>query len=126
MSFPEPAWLEEAMKKYKRKLNHVRLRPIYQALIPTITDKTAVAQAQTSMIREKVQTILEAEGVLSDFHPSYYAYSYALDKSQRTLKFMVDRIREHQILRDKWETRGLDPAILDLLDKVLIFNMVSP
>jgi len=110
------------MKKYRQKLNHVRLRPIYTRLVPIVSEKQAIAQAQTSLIREKIQKILEASEVLSDFHPPYYAYGYALDKSQRTLAFMVDLIREHQILRDKWETRGLDPAVLDKLDDVLIFR----
>jgi len=122
MSLPLPAWLEEAMKKYRLKLNHVRLRFKYRDQIEQTIDKTILAQAQTTGIRVKVQTILEAEGILSDFHPSYYAYAYALDKSQRTLEFMVDLIREHQILRQKWETRGLDPAVLDKLDDVLIFR----
>jgi len=123
LTFPPPSWLEEAMKKYRAKLDHVRLRPVFTALIPKITDKTSVAQAQTARIKEKVKTILEDAAILSDFHPAYYAYSYALDKSQRTLKFMVDRIREHQILRDKWEARELDPAILDKIDDVLIFAL---
>jgi len=122
MSFPVPSWLEEAMKKYRQKLDHVRLRSVYSSLIPTITHKTAVAQTQTQIIKDRVKTILDSEGVLSDFHPSYYAYSYALDKSQRTLEFMVDLIREHQILRARWETRGLDPDVLDKLDNVLIFR----
>jgi len=122
MSLPEPSWLEKAMRKYKGKLNHVRLRKVYTNLIPQITTKSVQAQAQTTGIRVKAQTILEQEGILSDFHPSYYAYAYALDKSQRTLEFMVDLIREHQILRQKWESRGLDPAILDKLDAVLIFR----
>jgi len=123
MSLPTPSWLEEALKKYKRKLHHVRLRPIYTALIPQITDKAAQAQANINRIKEKVKAILDAEGILSDFHPSYYAYAYALDKSQRTMEYMVDRIREHVILRERWETRGLDPAILDKLDDVLIFAL---
>jgi len=123
MTLPEPSWLEEAITTYRRKLNHVRLRRVYMELIPQITPKSVKAQAENTRIKDKVKTILDTEGILSDFHPSYYAYSYALDKSQRTMKFMVDRIREHQILRDRWESKGLDPAILDKLDAVLIFAL---
>lgn len=123
MSLPIPAWLEEALKQYRRKLNNVRLRAVYSNLIKTVGDKQAIAQPMIDRIKEKVKTILDKEGILSDFHPSYYAYSYALDKSQRTLPFMVDRIREHTILRNTWENRGLDPAILDKLDSVLIFAL---
>jgi hypothetical protein len=39
---------------------------------------------------------------------------------------MVDRVREHRILRDKWESRGLDPVILDEIDRMLIFNKTNP
>jgi len=118
----EPAWLEEAMAKYKRKLHHVKLKPQLNKLIPKIREKNAVAQAHNFRIKMKVKTILEAEGIYSDFHVAYYAYSLALDKSQRTLKFMVDLIREHQILRERWQSRGLDPAILDKIDAVLIYR----
>jgi len=119
---PDPTWLEEAMRKYNAKLNHVRLRPVLAEVIPTVGDRTATAQAMNHRIKMKVKAILDVEGVLSDFHPSYYDYGLALDKSQRTLEFMVDLIREHQILRNRWEGRGLDPAILDKLDAVLIFR----
>jgi len=117
----EPPWLPEAMAKYKRKLSHVKLRPQLRSLIPTILDKTAVTQAMMCRIKTKVKLVLDAEGVRSDFHPAYYAYSYALDKSQRTMEFMVDRIREHNILRSRWEGRGLEPDILDKIDALLIF-----
>jgi len=122
MGFPTPSWLEEAIAKYKRKLDHVKLRPQLIALIPKIVDKTAVTQAQMHRIKMKVKALLDVEGVYSDLHPYYYAYSLALDKSQRTFKFMVDVIREHQILRDRWEGRGLETNILDKIDDLLIFR----
>jgi len=117
----EPPWLKEAIEKYKRELNHVKLRPQIEALIPKIDTKVAITQAMTHRIKMKVKDILDKEGIYSDYHPFYYAYALALDKSQRTMEFMVDRIREHQILRERWETRGLEPAILDKIDDVLIF-----
>jgi len=122
MGFPKPPWLEEAVAKYRRKLDHVKLRPQLSSLIPTILDKTSVAQAQCDRIKVKVKALLDTEGVMLDFRLGYYDYALTLDKSQRTLEFMVDLIREHQILRDKWETKGLDPLILDKIDALLIFR----
>lgn len=119
---PGPTWLEEAMAKYKRKLDHAKLRPLLAEKIPKIVDKAAVTQAQMHRIKMKVKEVLDREGVYPDWHPFYYAYGLALDKSQRTLEFMVDLIREHQILRNRWETKGLDPGILDQIDKLLIFR----
>jgi hypothetical protein len=123
---PGPTWLPEAMDKYKRKLYHVKLRPQLAADLEGIHARAGIAQAQLTRIKDKVLTVLNAHGVLSDYHTEYYCYALALDKSQRTLAFMVDRIREHDILRTKWITRGLDPAILTELDDLLIFNKVSP
>jgi len=122
----EPPWLPDAMKKYKRKLNHVRLRGVFTREIDMIQSKCAVAQLQNRHIIDKVKPILQKEGILPDMTIAYYCYSLALDKSQRTLEFMVDRIREHQILRDRWESRGLDPSILDKLDTMLIWNKTTP
>jgi len=119
---PTPIWLEDAMRKYRQKLDHVKLRPQLALLIPTLTDKTAVAQAQNHMILMKVKAVLDKEGIYADMRLSYYDYALALDYSQRTFDFMVDLIREHQILRHKWETKGLDPDILDKLDDLLIFR----
>jgi hypothetical protein len=123
---PGPAWLSEAMKKYRQKLNHVKLRPQLMVLIPTLQNKTAIALAQNDMIVSKIRAVLNAEGILSDYSPPYIAYGLALDKSQRKLEFMVDRIREHQILRARWQGRGLNASVLDKLDARLIFSMTQP
>jgi hypothetical protein len=66
--------------------------------------------------------LLDKIGVYADMHPSYHAYALALDRSQREMTFMVDLIREHQILRQRWEGRGLDPTILDDIDKLIIYK----
>lgn len=121
---PDPEWLEEAIEEYKRKLNHVRLRNVYRELIPKITDKTASSLTQNTHVINKIKPLLDAEGVLPELRVSYYNYGLALDKSQRTFAFMVDRIREHKILRDKWEGRGLNPDLLDKIDARLIFNRI--
>jgi len=80
------------------------------------------AQTQLNLFQEKVRSVLDTEGVYVDLHHEYMAYAAALDKTQRTLKFMVDWIREHQILRDRFERRGLDPGILDKIDELVIYR----
>ena len=130
--------LEEAMLKYKRKQYFVKLRAQYmlpkglktslgQPISPEgVRDKTAIAQVQMARIVEKVKTVLNVNGVLSDYHMMYTAYAHALDKSQRTLEFMVDRTREHAILRGRFEGYGCESAVLDKIDLILIWNNVSP
>jgi len=120
--FPAPGWLEEAIKKYKRMLSHVRLTPLIRRIEADTQLNAAIAQGKLSFFDQKLKTLLEEEGIYSDFHPSYMAYARQLDKSQKELTFMVDLIREHQILRDRWERRGLDPNILTLIDNMVIIH----
>jgi len=120
--FPAPDWLEEAIKKYKRKLSHVRLTKLIRRIEATTQLNAAIAQGRLSLFDEKMSTLLNEQGVYSDFHPSYMAYARELDRTQKELTFMVDLIREHQILRDRWERRGLNPTILDLIDNMVIIH----
>ena len=126
MAFPEPEWLEEALKKYRRKLHHVKLtkqiRELERRSPFTVHEVAAAAQARLAFNDAKIKLVIDKHGVYSDLHPSYHAYARALDKSQRELEFMVDLIREHQILRQRWEARGLDPDLLDKIDDVVIYR----
>jgi hypothetical protein len=118
--------LDEAMLKYKRKEYFVKLRPQFEAIGPSVRDNAARAQIETTRTMEKVKRVINTEGVLSDYHMIYTAYGLALDKSQRTLEFMVDRIREHEILRTRFEGFGALASVLDKIDAILIWNNVSP
>jgi len=120
--FPAPDWLEQAIKKYKRKLSHVRLTPLIRRIQADTQLNAAIAQGRLSLFDEKLRTLLNEEGVYSDWHPSYMAYARELDRTQRELTFMVDLIREHQILRDRWERRGLSDAVLDKIDDMVIIH----
>jgi len=122
VSFPEPAWLPEAMKKYRRKLHHVKLAKQIRGLEATVHPKGAAQQGRLDFFTQHVKAVLDRIGVYSDLHPSYLAYAHALDKSQREMEWMVDLIREHVILRQRWETRGLNAAILDEIDEVVIYR----
>ncbi|GAI78636.1 unnamed protein product, partial [marine sediment metagenome] len=88
----------------------------------TVYEMAAAAQSRLAFNDEKIKKVIDKHGVYSDLHPSYHAYARALDKTQRELEFMVDWIREHQILRARWEARGLDAALLDKIDDVVIYR----
>jgi len=120
--FPSPDWLEEAIKKYKRMLSHVRLTPLIRRIEKDTQLHAAIAQGKLSLFDEKVSTLLNENGIYSDWHPSYLAYARELDRTQKQYTFMVDLIREHQILRDRWERRNLDPSILTLIDNMVIIH----
>jgi len=120
--FPNPDWLEDAKQKYERKLNHVKLYKQLRAKEQDVWDRAAAAQGTLDFIVRKVKKLLDTIGVYADFHPSYMAYAFALDKTQKIMTFRVDRIREHQILRDRWGRRNLDSSILDAIDQLLILD----
>lgn len=120
--FPNPNWLEDAMKKYRRKLSHVRLTPIIRNIQADTQLNAGIAQGKLALFDEKIKYLLEQEGIYSDWHPSYMAYARALDKSQKDLTWMVDWIREHQVLRDRWERRGLSETMLDKIDDMVIIH----
>jgi len=123
---PNPTWLEDAIEKYRRKLDHVKLRPQINLLLAETHRKASKSLEEGGFLDSKVQPVLDEAGVDVDTRLGYYDYARSLNKAQRTLEFMVDRIREHAILRARWETRGLSPTVLDKLDKFLIWNTTTP
>lgn len=117
---PNPSWLEEARQKYTRKLDHVKLYKQLRLQEENVWANMAAAQAAIDFLIRKVKRLLDKIGVWADLHPSYHAYAAALNKSQKEMEFRVDRIREHQILRDRWGRRGLDSTVLDAIDLMVI------
>lgn len=117
-----PTTMPEARDKYQRKTRWTRIRRVVQGIQPVTKRNIAVSQAQLSLIMSKISERLDNIGVYNDMYHQYMAYALALDKSQRTLRFMVDWIRERAILRDRFERRNLDPAILSSLDQLIIYR----
>lgn len=96
-----------------------------EARIRAWAERTAVAQGQVDLFLRKVKSLLDGLGVYSDLHHQYLAYATALDKTQTEMAYMVDLIREHQILRDRFERRGLDPETLDAIDDLVIYRTAN-
>ncbi|MBA7595159.1 hypothetical protein ES703_02118 [subsurface metagenome] len=119
---PNPLDLEDAMRKYRRNLGHVRLTKLLRSIESDTNERGASAQAVLELITVKVKTLMDQIGIWADLHPSYLAYAFAFDKSQKVMEFRVDRIREWEILRDRWERRNLDPNILDRIDSLLLLD----
>lgn len=126
MSWPHtPDWLEDAIKKYRRKTDHVRLLPVIRKGEEWTRARRAAAQGPLELLTRKVKRILDRIGVYNDIHHQYHAYALALDKTQKDMAYMVDLIREHQILRNRFERRGLDSSVLDELDQFLIYRTAN-
>lgn len=115
----------KALKKYGDKMYFLKLRWTMQPVIDLAHEKASVSFAPNDWVLTMVCPILSKYGLPREVRILYYAYARSLYKSQRILKFMVDWIREHQILRQRWEARGLDPNILDEIDRVMIIHKAN-
>lgn len=110
------------IKKYERRTHFVKLTKQLRAIQDDVHRNMAPAQAQLALFQAKIRDLLDGLGTYVDLRHQYMAYAEALDKSQRTMRFMVDWIREHQILRDRFERRGLDPTLLTAIDGLVLYR----
>lgn len=123
MTWPwHPDWIDEAIKKYRRKTDHVRLTPLLRKAQEWTNYRRAAAQGRLESTTLRVKNVLDVLGVYSDFHHQYLAYALALEKTQRDMRFMVDLIREHRILRNRFENRALEASVLDSIDALIIYR----
>lgn len=113
---------DEAIPKYERRTHFIRLLIKCRKIQEDSNYNRAAAQAQINLFQDKVSSILDEQGVWADLRHQYLAYAQALDKSQRTMDFLVDLIRERQILRDRFTRRGLDPAVLTAIDALVVYR----
>ena len=107
---------------YRRKTHFVKLTWQLRKIRAQTNENQAVAVAQHGLFQDKMRDLLDELGVWADRRHQYQAYAAALDKSQRVLRYMVDWIREHQILRDRFERRGLRADFLDAIDARVIYR----
>ena len=116
--------VDKGIKKYYSKMDYLRLSRKMKPIIDQAHKKAGVSFANNNYVIGQILPIVHQFGIVRELYIMYCAYGNLLYKSQRNLTFMVDLIREHQILRGKFETRGLDPNILDLIDERLIIHKV--
>jgi len=117
-----PYTVEPGKAAWKRKVFFVKLIRQIRSIEKDVNLNRGVAQAQVALLQDKIRSVLDPLGLWADIRHQYQAYAQALDRSQRELKYMVDWIREHQILRLKFEHRGLNPTVLDVLDRNIIYR----
>ena len=113
---------DTALDRYRRKTHFVKLTKQLRRIQDRTRRNRAVAQAKIAFFQDKVRALLDRLGVYTDLRHQYLAYAQALDKTQREMDWMVDLIREHRILRDRFERRGLDPAVLHDIDELTIYR----
>jgi hypothetical protein len=114
------------IEKYRNRMNNVRLKVLFRKQEARVHSKAYLAHINQAIVFGKVSQVMNKNAVNLELRPFYLAYGLGLDKSQRIYPYIVDRMREHTILRTRWETRGLNAGILGILDKLLIWNTSNP
>lgn len=118
--------MPEAIKKYQRRTLFVKMARLRREQLTANKgleqDLRVAAGSQVDFMQEKVRSILDASGTYADQRHQYLAYALALNKTQDEMKFWVDVLREHTILRNRFEGRGLDPEVLTAIDHVIFYR----
>lgn len=115
--------LEEWIRKYEEKLSYIRLSIVLRRAKQQKAEEARIRIIENMALNRTVQKILNKHGVGAEFRLPYLDYARRLDMVQRKYRFMVDRRREHQIMRYKAEAQGLSSAVLDDIDAAIIYNL---
>jgi hypothetical protein len=82
-------------------------------------DRGASNEAVLENLERRITRLLDQEGVSRELMPFYHGYALERAFRAREKELAVDRLNEARIIRMKWESRGLDNRILDLLDNLI-------
>jgi len=123
----------EALEKYEDKMYFLRLRwdrmsksgLRMRETIDKAHEHAAESFAPWKYVQKMIRPILQKHKMATELWIGYFAYGQALYKSQRIMEYMVDWKREHDILRNRFESRGLNPGILDEIDGLLIIHKAT-
>jgi len=115
-----PVW--DPAKWQRNYIESIQPGKVLKALKPKIErvrERGLAAQAELDWLQRAVTKICYNHGVMLELVPHYVAYAEEVHFRARQFEWDTDRRREHKLLRVKWEKRGLDPALLDEIDKVV-------
>lgn len=117
---PEILWDPEAwLRSYQAGINPARVAQKIEGKIEQMHDRGLSAQATLAFLQELVVKLCAKRGVIRCQIIFYCAYVEEIFFRAAAYEWDVDRRREHEIIRAKWERRGLDPALLDEIDKIV-------
>lgn len=121
---PLPEWLEEAIQKYKAKLDFAVLEPKLREIKSKMDTNAIPQQVTLHDLEMKVVKILNKNSVLSDMNVAYCTFALQLQKVKQKFHpskwaWLTDYKRELKILAQKWVARGLDKNIMLQIAKVV-------
>ena len=116
----EPAkWI----KNYLDGIHEHKVKTKFAEKLERIIERGIQENIKLDMMQDMVRQICDRFGVMPDLQIFYIAYAEEIMCRASKLEWEVDRVREYQIIRRKWEGRGLDPIVLEEIDKVVGLGM---
>ena len=84
--------------------------------LEVVRARGACNEATLENLEKRITKLLDQQGVSRELMPFYHGYALERWARAREKELAVDRRTEALLIRMKWESRGLDRRILDLLD----------
>jgi len=117
-------WNFQGYFKYKQSWTDERLKEKIEPIVDRIINKWKSWQIRLDFCLNNVKRVLDRFDITSVQRKYYLLYAILLWSVMFLYEWLVDRKREHSILRYKFESYGLDPNILNEIDRVVIWNKV--
>jgi hypothetical protein len=111
------------IRNYLDGIHEHKVKQKFQEKLEKIIDKGIQENIRLDFVQDQVRLICDRFGVMLDMYIYYIAYAEEIMYKVQKLEWEVDRVREYQIIRKKWEGRGLNPDILNEIDKVVGLGM---
>jgi len=109
----------EYVRNYRNSIIPAKIKVAMEKVEKTAKRNGMGAQWDLKVFQDRIKEILFKHGVPPDIMHFYIAYGEELKYVVAKFEWLTDRIREHKIIRKKWEGRGLDPNILDEIDNLV-------
>jgi hypothetical protein len=107
------------IRNYLDSIHEHKVKQKFTEKLDKIIDKGIQENIKLDFMQDQIREILNKHGVMLDMYIYYIAYAEQILCRVQRLEWEVDRVREYIIIRRKWENRGLDPNILNEIDKIV-------
>lgn len=112
-----------AAAEYMNKTQWEKAELAFRRATPVSRDRGEAGHQVQKAWHDRVQAVLDYAGVKTIDQFNYIAYADALRYKVITYEWLTDRIREHDIQRHKWESGGLRPDVLDMIDSLIVWRV---
>lgn len=104
---------------YAAKIHWEKVKRSFDRATPASRDRGVGGAYAQEAWHKRVLLVLDYAGIGVIDKINYIAYADALCYTVCSYEWLTDRIREHDIQRHNWESRGLRPDVLDMIDSLL-------